>query len=479
LTVAPTIVGWLSSWARARPADAALIDASGECWTYGRLLDEVERRATYLLAQGVSAGDIIAIQTALPLEQRLLRWAGQRIGAVEAVLDPRLATQEQAIRLQILAPRVVLRDPLPAWSATPTTLPEPARDGRARILFTTGSTGPPRAVIQRHAHLEQVAAANIEARGLHSRDVYLAALPAFHAAGSLFEDSVIRLGATLSLPPRGTPGWLRAALDMRIATVTSLVPSMLRELVDSEGGLEALNSLRLLNYAGEPMPVPLLTRLLKGFRGQVFRGYGATEAGPLIAVLDDVAHRRAVPEPGNVGRPAPGVELRVDATESDGVGELLVRSPWLMEGYLGNEEATRSRLVDGWLRTGDLAHLRDGMIHLAGRRETRIRSGGEWIDPGAIETCLLDFPGIEEAVVIGVADARWGERPVAYVRASGDITVPLLQTHLGASLASFAWPDRIQILDELPHTSTGKIDRRALAALDLEHRLRGSIILRN
>ena len=221
-----------------------------------------------------------------------------------------------------------------------------------------------------------------------------------------------------------------------------------------------LDRLRLVNYAGETMQPTLLRRLRAAFQGSLFRGYGLTEAGPLVAVLDDRAHRdRAEIDPGDVGTPAPGVEVRIDEQE----GELLVRSPYVMVGYYNDPKGTAARIVDGWLRTGDRAVLEHGAIRLMGRLGTRIRSGGEWVDPGAIERCLSAMPGIEEAVVIAEPSEQWGERPVAFVRASACITAGDLRRHLEAHLPRFKWPDRVELIDQVPRTAVGKTDRAALA----------------
>ncbi|WP_428262088.1 class I adenylate-forming enzyme family protein [Haliangium sp.] len=494
-----SVIGWLQRWRRERPDDLALVDLdglgglgglsepSGAQWSYARLGEEVDRRAGWLIGEGVQAGHVVAVHTGHALEQRLLRWACHRIGATEAVLDPRLSAQVVPAVMDLLSPALAVRDPLPAWPRDPDAVAmdrgdEPgveASAGTARILFTTGSTGTPRAVVQSRAALERVASVNVEVRGLRRSDRYLAALPAFHAAGSLFEDSMIRVGGAVVVPARGRPDWLRVAMASGAANLTSVVPSMLHGLMAGPAAEDALRPLRLLNYAGEPMPEGLLGRLLAGFSGALFRGYGATEAGPLISVLDDAGHRDRMPSPGNVGRPVPGVSVRTAEAGEGEPGELLVRSPWLMNGYLGDLEATRARLADGWLRTGDLGGIGDdGCIHLSGRVGTRIRSGGEWIDPGAVERSLLTVPGIDEAVVVGAPHPRWGERPVAYVRASGPVTSALLEHHLGRDLAGFEWPDRVDIVDALPYTSTGKVDRRSLSQGDVSASVRSRITLR-
>ncbi len=462
MTSPSTIAGWLRYWARVRPNAPALLD-SGAILTYAELRCEIERRATFLVGCGVGPGTIAVVNTYDKLEQRLLRWATNYLGATEAVLDPRLPHAEFNDRIERLAPVVALRDPLPQWGDA-TKLPPYLDDNhRARVLFTSGSTGAAKAVVHFARQLDLVARANIIARGLRRDDVYLAALPPFHAAGSLFEDSAIRLGAAIMLPDcDGLPG-IAETLSRGVVTLTSLVPSSLRYLGD-QIGFNVLSHLRLLNYAGEPMQTPLLKQLRNEFSGQLFRGYGATEAGPLISLLNDTVHRGTTPLPGNVGLPAPGVAVRIDVPDDDGVGELLVRSPWVMSGYLNDPEGTAALTIDGWLRTSDLACWRHGYIHLVGRLGTCICSGGEWIDPLAIEACLLQISSIKEAAVVAVNHPQWGQRPIAFVRL-GDGGWPdpeELHRHLDRNLVKFAWPDRIHVLTDMPYTAAGKIDRMVL-----------------
>lgn len=456
---------WIQHWARVRPDATCVIGPEGVGLSYPMVLKLIQRRAHWLSAQGLQAADRIMIETADPLEQRLLRWAVDFIGAPEAVTDPRLSTSERQERRQLLKPAAVLADPLPRWPDQQQIERSSNRGDCARILFTTGSTGTPKAVLLGGEQLARVAAANVSVRGLRSDDRYVAMLPAFHAAGSLFEDSLLAIGGAILLPLQSADSFVFSD-----GTLTSLLPSQLQRLAE-RGELDALNALRLVNYAGERIQLPLLRLLLETFHGALYRGYGLTEAGPLVSVLDDAGHRRGQLEPDSAGRPAPGVEVRIDERN----GELLIRSPFMMIGYFRDPDATTARFVDGWLRTGDLADLVDGEILLRGRLSSLVRSGGEWIDPGLIERCLSELPGIEEAVVIGEASVRWGERPVAFVRTSSPITAPELRSHLAARLPRFKWPDRVEPIEQMPRNAIGKTDRKALAG---RSRGTGAIVLR-
>ncbi|WP_437762667.1 class I adenylate-forming enzyme family protein [Sorangium sp. So ce281] len=476
-------VAWLDHWGRERPDATAILDAGGRQWSYREVLSAVRCRTAWLVRRGLTPGSVVCISVADPAEQRLLRWAVNVGGGLDALQDPALAEAELAGRIDLLRPAVVVRDPLPSWtdeqagSLEQASAFRPTATTPTRILLTTGSTGWPKAVVQLAGHLDCAALANTRARGLRGDDVVLTALPPYHAAGSLFEDSLLQLGGALALTARKGPGWFLAALEQQPATVTTVIPSMLQPLLASPSGIEALNRLRVLNYAGESIPMPLLERLLQVYRGQVYRGYGLTEAGPMISFLGDEDHRRAAPDPCNIGRPALGVEVRIDAAEGDESGELLVRSGHVMAGYLHDPKATAERLRDGWLRTGDLARWVDGQLYLTGRLGSRMRSGAEWIDPGEVERCLLALAGVEEVAVVPVASPRWGERPVAFIRASAPLERDRVREHLESRLVRFKWPDWLEVLSELPRIGPGKLDRVALRQRAATGPGRGALIL--
>ncbi|MCP2097836.1 malonyl-CoA/methylmalonyl-CoA synthetase [Actinosynnema pretiosum] len=455
-------------WAAVTPDAVALHEPDGATWTYRRLYETVRGCAFSLRGQGIGPGDVVCTATADPVAARLLRWSANLAGAVDALLDPALPTAELAARAGAVRAAAVLtgtdlaalvcvgRDGAPgsANAVAPTGPGTPAR-----VLFTTGSTGTARAVLQLAGQLDSAAASNVAGRGITGRDVLLCALPPHHAAGSLFEDSALTVGGGLRLLPAPGSAGLAAGLSAGPATVATVVPALLAGLADRAGGLTALNRLRLLNYAGEAIDAELLRQLLEVYRGRVTRGYGLTEAGPLVSILPDSAHRGAtLPAPGDVGVPAPNVEVRV----APGTGELHVRSPHVMAGYLGDPVVTRERLRDGWLATGDIAEWRGGGLRLLGRLGNRIRSGGEWVSLDQVQRCLAEAPGVAGAAVVAIAHPRWGQRPVAFVAVRAGFAQEELRARVAATLARPSWPDRVHVLEELPRTGHGKLDHEAM-----------------
>jgi len=446
---------WIAHWAAATPSAPALEADDGRVWNYAELARGVAGWADALRGD-VATGGIVCISPAGEAERRLARWAVDWLGGVDAVLDPGLAERERDACLEVLRPCLIL-DALP--SASPgggQPLP-----GGGRILFTTGSSGVPKAVRLDNPALTAAAHANVRARRLRPDDRLLAVLPCHHAAGCLFEDSMLLLGACIRVARRDGAGWLVRALAEGGGTLTSVVPSMLRPLLAEP---DCLDKLRLINYAGEAISRELLDQLLAVFPGEVTRGYGMTEAGPLIAVLDDASHRDGLNAPSLLGLPAPAVTVKVDDA-----GELLVRSPSLMSGYHNAPEATASVLVDGWLRTGDLAEIAPvtGMIRLVGRRCHLFRSGGKWVSPSEIEEILGTLPGVTDSVVLPLESPRWGNVPVALTEGGRTLTRDDLEAVFKTALSQHKWPVWVELMDEFPRHGNGKTDRGALGRLVL------------
>jgi fatty-acyl-CoA synthase len=233
-----------------------------------------------------------------------------------------------------------------------------------------------------------------------------------------------------------------------------------------------LSALRTIGAAGAPVPLPTLrTWLDRGVTMQ--QAYGMTEAAPGCTVLDS---SDAVRKVGSVGKPVFFTDVRIvrpdgTDTEVDEVGEVVVQGPNIMAGYWNDAEHTASVLVDGWYHTGDAGTFDDeGFLYIRDRYQDMIISGGENVYPAEIESALLSLPGIDEAAVIGVPDARWGEVALAVlVAAPGSPADPdTVRSALSQRLAGFKIPARIEFVGELPKTATGKVRKPDLRARYLE-----------
>jgi len=286
----------------------------------------------------------------------------------------------------------------------------------------------------------------------------------FHVASQVGSSCTFLGGTQVQLDRFDVAGFM-TALDRTRATHTQIVPTMLQMLIDAWGDRPP-PSLRRILYGAAPMPPALLTRLQDAWDCEFVNGYGSTEAMG-ISFLTPEEHRRV--RRLSVGRSSTVTASRIVDEHGRGVadgevGEVLARGPTLMSGYWRNPDATREALVNGWLRTGDLAYRDgDGYLHLVDRRNDKIITGGENVFPSEVEHAILSHPEIAEAAVVGVPDPKWGEAVVAVV-------VPVegsladrdeLKVHCRANLAPYKVPKEIRIsCDPLPRTATGKLLRR-------------------
>jgi acyl-CoA synthetase (AMP-forming)/AMP-acid ligase II len=245
------------------------------------------------------------------------------------------------------------------------------------------------------------------------------------------------------------------AVQQRKGNRLYCIPAVWNRILESD--LDAIDTshLRYIDTGTSATPVDLLERLRARFPNASLRiYYGSTETGAGTALLDSEVLER----PGSVGRPAPGVDLRLSEE-----GEICLRTQYLLDGYYNNPEATSQALRDGWYHTGDIGSIDpDGYLSVIGRMKEIIRTGGEGVAPVEVEAALKDHPAVDEIAVVGIPDARWGEVICAVVVAKPDTTVTLddLQAYCAASLAGFKKPRRLELVDALPKTAaTGQIQR--------------------
>src|SRR5207249_2768183 len=300
-----------------------------------------------------------------------------------------------------------------AWDSVDATAP-------ALILYTSGSTGQPRGAVLSHAALR---AANESWAGpvmrLTPQDVVLAALPLAHSFGlngALL--APLRAGATVAVSERFTPESALRAISRHRVTVFPGVATMFQRMLDLPGLSEtACSTLRLAVSGAAPCPWELAEEWRRRSGVRIVRGYGMTELfRPISYLADDPADRRDA-----IGRPVPGVEVRVvdENSRALGVGEageLWIRTPAVMDGYLRDEEETRAVIQNGWFRTGDLGTISaEGFVSVVGRKKDMILRGGYSVVPGEVEAALLDHPAVAEAAVVGTPDAVLGEEIAAFV----------------------------------------------------------------
>ncbi|MFD0144474.1 MULTISPECIES: class I adenylate-forming enzyme family protein [unclassified Streptomyces] len=347
----------------------------------------------------------------------------------------------------------------------------------ATIIYTSGTTGRPKGAVA--THLAQAgaamnpryyAAASALGRGTlpgqGPAPVSLTTFPFFHVAAFTSFYSVMAAGGTLVLMRRWDADKALELIRRHRVTHYAGVPTTALQLLDrAEETGDPLESLVMFNTGGAAAPPEIVARLTAAYgeRVEPRNGYGLTETcGGVFANFG--AEYRA--HPHSVGRPTPATEVRVDRPDAAGVGELWLRGQSLVRGYWGDEAATREAFTeDGWFRTGDLAHLRDGRVTIVDRLKDMVIRGGENVYCVEVEAVLHAHPEVLDAAVLGVPHPALGEEVAAVVRLKepAAVTAEELRAHVGARLAAFKVPAHIVVRgEELPRNATGKVLKRQL-----------------
>ncbi|THA78632.1 acyl-CoA synthetase [Streptomyces sp. A0642] len=420
--------------------------------------------------------------------------AALRAGVPAVPLNPKTGERELAHIVADSAPTAVLAsasDVLPPALAALERLdvttdgtaapagagfPEPSPESPALVVYTSGTTGPPKgAVLPRRAIAASLDALE-DAWQWTGDDVLVHALPLFHVHGLILGVlGPLRRGGSVRHLGRFSAEGVARELGSG-GTMLFGVPTMYHRLAEaladpsaSDGLVKALAGARLLVSGSAALPVHDHERIAAATGRRVIERYGMTETLMNTGVRAD-----GEPRPGTVGAPLRGVELRL--VEEDGtpladpasIGEIQVRGPNLFTGYLNRPDATAAALTaDGWFRTGDMATLDpDGYVRIVGRKATDlIKSGGYKIGAGEIENALLDHPGVREAAVTGEPDPDLGERVVAWVVPADPASPPpaaALADHVAAQLSPHKRPRTVHFLDALPRNDLGKIMKRSL-----------------
>lgn len=479
---------WLLQRAASTP-DAPALEFGDQAWTFAELADRARRGAACLLANAgpgeapialllPGGADFAAWFHAVALAGRAVLPLNMRLTAAELARQlvdarvSRLLGVDGDVRLDDLARRVpglgVRAAPdLAALAAPSATLPGETIDDDATlaVLFTSGTTGPAKgACLDWHA-FRASAEASEDRLGPVVRERWLACMPLFHVGGlSILLRSTL-FGGPVRVHARFESQAVSDALDRGDVAGLSLVPTMLSRLLALRDGRAAPRGLHALLLGGAATPPGLLQRALaEGY--PVCTTYGLTEACSQVATS-------APPQAGATGvqpmLPLRGVEIRiVDGSRSlpaGQPGEILVRGPVVMRGYLHDVQATARALRGGWLHTGDMGYLdAGGGLHVLDRRDDLVVSGGENVYPAEVEAVLLEHPGVAEAGVAGVPDPDLGARVVAWVvtgpGASLDAT--MLEGFCRARLAGYKVPRRFNFVAALPRTAVGKLQRLRL-----------------
>ena len=480
---------------RTAPDDAdhvAIIDGvDGTVWTRGRLLDRMRRLAGGLVDHGIGAGSTVALVAGNSPEFAAVFHAVALTGATVTPINPTYGPAEVGHQLDDAGVDYLIVSPQAAPSASAAAAGRPvavigeasfeeligepigqqARDfshGAAALPYSSGTTGLPKGVMLTHRNLVANLVQSGAVSDFHPDDAALVVIPMFHIYGlnGLMNGFLAHSVPFVTLPRFDLEQVLSLIEEHRVTRFYAVPPIMLALARHPLVGEYDLTSLRSIACAAAPLGPELAKEVSDRIGCPVYQAFGMTELSPMshTTILPDV-------KPGSSGVTAPNTEsLIIDDDRQplgvDEVGQLLVRGPQVMAGYLNNPEATAETIdADGWLHTGDLARIdADGHLFIVGRVKELIKYNGFQVAPAELEALLLEHPDVADVAVIGVPDVQVGELPTAFVvtRPGRSLTSDTVIEYVAAKLASYKRVRRVEFVAEIPKSAAGKILRREL-----------------
>jgi acyl-CoA synthetase (AMP-forming)/AMP-acid ligase II len=473
---------------------AIVLPESGIKLTYSQLREQVMSMADALAGLGIGPGDRVAtvLPNGLPA---IVSFLAASIAGTAAPLNPGYRYDEFAFFLEDTNAKVLL---VPADGAADA---RKAADGKAPVyslemdgggfvsiagacpkgkaagpspndialvLHTSGSTGRPKRVPIRHRNLAASAHNIVEHYALSQNDVALCAMPLFHVHGLVASTiSTLLSGGTVVVPSKFNPlSFWRTVRDHNV-TWYSAVPTI-HSLLLARAGEErpqGCENLRFIRSCSAALPPEMMAKMESVFGAPVLEAYGMTEASHQMCSNPEPPAAR---KPGSVG---PGTGVRVSIMDAKGNhlaagerGEVVIQGPNVVDGYENNPEANAASFTNGWFRTGDQGFLDDdGYLTLTGRIKELINRGGEKIAPREIDEVLLAHPAVAEAVAFGVAHPTWGEEVAAAVVLKNEAGEAEILAYCKERLAEYKRPKKLYIVETIPRTATGKIQRGAVA----------------
>lgn len=501
----PESVG-IAKIAEKTPHHIAFCDAN-ETVSYGRLNREINALANAMLNLGMKPGDNIAALFRNSYDVYLVWAAAAKIKVTSLAVNFKLKESELAYILDDsgcklfiyhsdfnalidrLRPMLTktepvmvsaggeaapqghrLEDLLAQNSTAPPPVPGASGMVPPSLAYTSGTTGKPKGVYRTGAKRFEYLLWQADLCGARYDDVHLVAGPLYHAAPFAWGAFSVLLGNTVIIMPRfDAETFLKLVSEHRVNT-TFMVPTMMRRLMNLSEEVRrkyAIASLRSITVAGEPFPYTIKKRCIEYFgEGKLFEFYGGTEIGVVTHLKPQDQLRKA----GSCGQTLEDIEILVlddkrREVPTGEVGVFYVKSPYLLDGYHNNPEATAANTFKGYFTVGDMGCVdEEGFYYLVDRAVDMIISGGVNIYPAEIEEVLYQYAGIQAATVIGVPDPAWGEKVVACVvpRPDTDLDADKIIDHVGNNLAAYKKPKEVVFLEELPLSTTGKVLKREL-----------------
>jgi fatty-acyl-CoA synthase len=530
---APLSIGQILAYGVAKAPTQEIVYADARRYTYTTLAERVRRLASALTALGVTRGSTVAVMDwdshrylesffAVPMMGAVLHTVNVRISPEQVLYTINHAADDvilvnaeflplleqihtkirPGVKLVLIADGANVPKGAIAFAAEYESMlagadpsfafPDLDENTRATTFYTTGTTGLPKGVYYSHRQLvlHTLAAAQAFAHAPHAtftaNDVYMPITPMFHVHAWGLPYVATLLGVKQVYPGRYVPDVLLGLIAREKVTFSHCVPTILQMMLASPAAQATVLGGWKVVIGGSALPVPLARAGVE--RGiDLIGGYGMSETCPILTLshltpaLLKLDPEQSVASRCKAGRVIPFVQLRiVDANMNDvahdgtSQGEVVVRTPWLTQGYLGEPERSEDLWRGGWLHTGDVGVIDgDGYLKIVDRIKDVVKTGGEWVSSLDIEDLILRVPGVAEAAVVGVPDEKWGERPVAFVvTKSGIDTLPTehgIRKHCEdfagrGTISKYAVPDRVYFVDMIPKTSVGKLDKKVIRA---------------
>jgi fatty-acyl-CoA synthase len=501
---------WMGRRALSSPHKTAIIDGdTGESLTYRELNDRATRLANHLRHRcGVRSGDRVAVLAMNRSEILEAFFAVSKLTAILVPLNYRLTQSELQYIIEDCEPSVLLYES--EFASTAQSLSEQLSiqnslsfDGpeenyeqalaaagvaaveeefdpemSALIIYTSGTTGRPKGALLSHRMLTWNSINTTISWDIASTDITSVHMPLFHTGGfNVLTLPLLHVGGTVVILRTFEVAKVLEALEKHRCTLFFGVPTIFQMMLEAPPfETTDLSAMRYFISGGASCPVPLIEEIQK--RGIAFtQGYGLTEVGPncFRLGLED-----AVRKAGSIGFPTFHSEARIvdekghDVVRGE-IGELLLRGGHVCSGYWRNSEATAVALCDGWFYTGDLARQdEEGYYYIAGRAKDMIISGGENIYPAEVEAVLHKHPAIASVALIGLADPKWGEQPVAVVIVyeNSDVSAGELIEFCSGKLARYKIPKQVFFVEEFPLLASGKVYKRVLKE-EIEKKVNG------
>lgn len=484
---------WILKRAVLTPLKVALIDISTKKqWTYENLATQTLKWVAYFKKEGLKKGDRVTLIAENCIDIFPVLFACGLGGYIYVPLNWRLSEKEQIKIIEDCTPSILITDdkykelgnrifggltcqinavdlftdqvnyyPSSDWKSTDPWC----------IIYTGGTTGNSKGVVLSFDAINWNAMNTIVSWSLVENDCTLNYMPLFHTGGlNALSLPILMIGGTVVIGNKFHPEEAICAIDDYKTTISLFVPTMYQTMIETEYFKQStFPTVKVFLSGGAPCPKSIYHHFLK--RGLKFKeGYGLTEAGPNNFYISP---EHAANKLGSVGKSMifNSIEIRNEKGKicaPDEIGELYIQGKHMFTKYWNNSTETKKAIINGWLKTGDLAKMdKEGDIYIVGRQKDMIISGGENVYPQEVEQCIITHPSVKEVAVVGLEDPVWGEIVTAFIVSEENIenlkeeVILICREHLGA----YKIPKKIHFINELPKTHVGKIDKKKLVKL--------------